>query len=116
MRKVRTSTFALFNMIPEQFSFTKVAAVKHVYSCNLSRVQHGYCEPFRRQLLKQILDDEKLRQVIREGEDVLSFFHASCSEALAALVKAERACSQWNLGREASSAVIGAYGARPGEV
>ena len=115
MRKVRTSTFALFNMIPEQFSFTKVASVKHVYSCHPSRVQHGYCEPFRRQLLKQILDDQKLREVMREGEDVLSFFHASCSQALAALAKADKTRFLGNLDRDIFTAVMGGYGGRTGD-
>ena len=115
VRKVRTSTFALFNMIPEQFSFTKVASVKHVYSCHPSRVQHGYCELFRRQLLKQILDDQKLREVMREGEDVLSFFHASCSQALAALAKADKTWFLGNLDRDIFTAVMGGYGGRTGD-
>ena len=115
VRNVRTSPLAVFNMIPEQFSFTKVASVKHVYSCHPSRVQHGYCELFRRQLLKQILDDQKLREVMREGEDVLSFFHASCSQALAALAKADKTWFLGNLDRDIFTAVMGGYGGRTGD-
>ena len=116
LRKIRSSTFILFNMIPEQFSFMKVAAVKHVYSCDVARVQHGYCDPFRKQVMKQLLDERALRDVMQEGEQLLSFFHTACAEVLAALVKAEKTRFLGNLDREVFSAIIGAYGGRPGDV
>ena len=112
LRKVRTSTFALFNMIPEKFSFTKVAAVKHVCSCPPYRVQHGYCEPIPKSTLKRILEEKEFVNVMSEGEDVLCFFHGLCSSALAALVKADKTRFLGNLDRDIFKAVLGQYGGR----
>ena len=39
---------------------------------------------------------------MREGEDMLSFFHASCSQALAALAKADKTRFLGNLDRDIS--------------
>ena len=115
LRKMRTSTFALFNEIPEAFSYTKVAAVKVVYIHD--KVTDGFCEaPFKTKCLKSMLEDRELRGVMQEGENLLAFFHSSCAPTLAALVKAERVRFLGNLDSSLCRAVLGLHGKRTGQV
>ena len=110
LRKLKTASFGVFNTIPEQFSFVKVAAVKHAYSCHSSRIQHGFCEPFRKQVMKQILSEPDLKDVMRQAEELMSFYHTTCSEVLAALAKAEKTRFLGNLDRDIFTCIIGEYG------
>jgi hypothetical protein len=60
-----------------KFPHLKIAGLKHAYSCDAKRVQHGFCEPVNVKTVKDAVGKDG--QVCEHAEDILRWFHVDGS-------------------------------------
>ena len=77
IRCLRLNVFATMTEFGLKFPHLKIAGVKHAYSCDAKRVQHGFCEPVTVKTVKDAV--AKDGKVCQQAEDILRWFHVDCS-------------------------------------
>ena len=77
-RRIRLGTLANANMIPMAYPHMKIAALKTIYSVPKDRIFDGFCAPFKKATLAELLKAPQLRAVFDQAEGVLRYFHVDC--------------------------------------
>jgi hypothetical protein len=77
IRRLRLNAFATMSEFGLKFPHLKIAGLKHAYSCDAKRVQHGFCEPVNVKTVKDAVGRDG--QVCEHAEDILRWFHVDGS-------------------------------------
>ena len=80
-RRIRLRTLENANMIPTDCPHMKIAALKTIYSVPKSRIVDGFCAPFKKANLAELLKAPAMRTVFDQAERVLRYYHVECDKA-----------------------------------